>query len=192
MRTGDLVHAAVGTALAAWLVATAANQLPDSRLDRRPGQGRGRLHVYTPNWRFFGPNPGVRDTHLLYRDEVDGRPTEWVEIPVVEDRTWYGLVWNARNRAPKVLFDASQMIIDAAAKSAGELAVIRRTSGYRMLERYLRDHVRHVPGALRTQFMLLTSYPEGEVEQRVIEPTFAAEWIDLVRGDDTVADPRSR
>ncbi|MGP3967491.1 hypothetical protein [Streptomyces sp. 6N223] len=172
MKRDDLVHAAVGTALAAWLVATAANQLPDSRFDRK-------LRVPTPNWRFFGPNPGVKDTHLLYRDTVGERPTDWTEIEVTGDRPWYALAWNAKNRAPKVLFDTTQVIVRAAGRCQGDMAVMRHSPGYLVLERYLRAHVPHAPGATSTQFMLLNSNPVDATEQRAVEPTFASEWIPL-------------
>jgi hypothetical protein len=178
--TGErAVYATVSTGLAAWLVSTAAGQLPDHRFDHLLVQGPLRL-LMTPNWRFFGPNPGMSNSHLLYRDITDGKAAPWREIELTPDRPWYALAWNAGNRAPKVLFDALQVIIRVANESSADLDRIARSPGYRILQRYLTTRVPHEPGTDHTQFMLLRAHPERG-ERQEVEPMFASEHIPLGR-----------
>ncbi|RKN35812.1 hypothetical protein [Streptomyces hoynatensis] len=175
MNRQRVVYGAVSAGLTAWLIATAADQLPDRRFDGLLGKGRWRIP--TPNWRFFGPNPGVADTHLLYRDLTAGVPGAWAEVEVTAGRQWYTVAWNARNRAPKVLFDSLQTLIVSAGQFSGDMRRLSVTPAYRLLGRYLTSRVDHVPGADHTQFLLLRSHPEGGT--RVVEPMFASEHIRL-------------
>jgi hypothetical protein len=177
MNRECVVSSAVTAGLAGLLLATAVNNVPDHRFDRLVGLGRWR--VPTPNWRFFGPNPGVSDDHLLYRDITDGEPGQWAEIEMAAERPWYGLAWNPKNRPPKVLFDAISMIARAASHFAGDMTRIPRTAGYRFLECYIRDYVPHDPRAADTQFMLLRSHPDGTAEKRRVNPVFASEYVPL-------------
>ncbi|MFI1760252.1 hypothetical protein [Streptomyces sp. NPDC020571] len=179
--------AAVTTSLAAWLVATAVAQIPEQRFDGL--LRRGKLRIPTPNWRFFGPNPGVKDAHLLYRDITDGKPGEWAEVPIVQDRTWYALAWNARNRSPKALFDATQHTLAQAVAFGSKVLPVTTASGYRLLARYIQLHLPHAPGATRSQFMLLHSYPTSP-EDRHIEPVFVSLEFPL-EGDVTPAEAPS-
>ncbi|GCD35928.1 hypothetical protein OEIGOIKO_03679 [Streptomyces chrestomyceticus JCM 4735] len=174
--------AAVTTSLAAWLVATAAAQLPETRFDNI--LWCGKLRIPTPNWRFFGPNPGVKDCHLLYRDITDGEPGEWQEIPVTRDRPWYALAWNARNRSPKALFDAIQGIRSRAAAAGSELAPVVWSPGYRLLSGYIQHHLPHADGASHSQFLLMHSYLTAP-EHRQIEPFFVSEEISLPTAEAT-------
>jgi hypothetical protein len=186
MNWERVLYSAVRTGLAAWLLATAANQLPDSRFDGLLAMGRWR--VRTPNWRFFGPNPGVEDTHVLYRDIVGGTPGTWAELVVPAERPWYGLAWNPKNRAPKTIFDSLQMITRAANLFAGDMARIPRSVGYRFLERYICEYVSHDPHAEYTQFMMLRSHPESTMERREVEPVFASEYVPLPAAAATTGD----
>ncbi|MFH8798078.1 hypothetical protein ACH4F6_00545 [Streptomyces sp. NPDC017936] len=171
------VYAAVSTGLAAWLVRTAAGQLPDRRFDHLLARGPLRF-LRAPNWRFFGPNPGVSDSHLLYRDITCGTAAPWREIVVTPDRPWYALAWNAGNRAPKVLFDALQVITVVATESSADMDRIAATPGYRILENYLTVRIPHEPDADHTQFMLLRAHPEHG-QRHAVEPVFASEHIPL-------------
>ncbi|MFD6170238.1 hypothetical protein [Streptomyces coeruleorubidus] len=180
--------AAVTTSLATWLVATAVAQIPEQRFDGL--LRRGKMRIPTPNWRFFGPNPGVKDNHLLYRDLVDGKPGEWTEVPIVQDRPWYALAWNARNRSPKALFDATQHALTYAVAFGSEVLPVTTATGYRLLARYIQLHLPHAEEASHSQFMLLHSYPTSP-EDRQIEPVFVSMEFPL-EGDVTPAEAPSR
>ncbi|MGP8300047.1 hypothetical protein ACTPOK_19380 [Streptomyces inhibens] len=171
MNTERVKTVAVTASLAAWLVATAAAQLPERRFDDL--LRRGMWRIPTPNWRFFGPNPGVKDNHLLYRDITDGTPGEWVEVPITTDRPWYALAWNARNRSPKALFDASQDTIARAAAFGSDVRPVAWGAGYRLLSRYIQLHLPHAEGASHSQFLLMQSYPTSPAD-RSIEPVFVS------------------
>ncbi|WP_158858024.1 hypothetical protein [Streptomyces sp. NRRL B-1347] len=167
--------ALVTAGLAGWLVLTAAGQLPDHRFDALLQRGRWRIPV--PNWRFFGPNPGVTNTHLLYRDFCANRPSIWRDLEVGEDRPWYGLVWNPRNRAPKSIFDASQRTIVAiSSHDTGQR--VTDTSDYIFLSRYVQRHAPHEPGASETQFLLVES-KALDTSNEQITPAFASERLPL-------------
>ncbi|EXU61864.1 hypothetical protein Z951_44765 [Streptomyces sp. PRh5] len=171
------MYATVSTGLAVWLVNTAAGQLPDQRFDHLLARGPLRL-FRAPNWRFFGPNPGVSDMHLLYRDITGDTAAPWKEIEAVPDRPWYGLVWNAGNRAPKVVFDALGVILKAANESSADLPHIVCSPGYRLMQRYLTTQIPHESGADHTQFMMLQGHRERG-DQYAVQPMFASEHIPL-------------
>ena len=64
-----------------------------------------------PIWTFFAPKPGVKDTHLLYRDKcVDGSLSDWVEIPVFERRRFYHFIWNPNKRINKLIVDSISQV----------------------------------------------------------------------------------
>ncbi|MFJ9612314.1 hypothetical protein [Streptomyces noursei] len=183
VNTERVKTAAVTAALAGWLAATAVAQIPEQRFDGL--LSRGKLRIPTPNWRFFGPNPGTKDNHLLYRDITDGKPGEWTEIPITRDRPWYALAWNARNRSPKALFDASQHVLAQAVAFGAAVLPVTTASGYRLLARYIQLHLPHTEGASHSQFMLLHSYPTSP-EDRHIDPVFVSMEFPL-EGDVTPA-----
>ncbi|GCE02329.1 hypothetical protein [Embleya hyalina] len=177
MNGHRVVYSAVSTGLAAWLVGTVAGQLPDQRFDRLLARGPLRL-LPAPNWRFFGPNPGVDDAHLLYRDITAGTAAPWKEIEVTPDRPWYALAWNAGNRAPKVLLDTLQVIIKVSNDSCADMVRIASSPGYLILQGYLTTRIPHDPGADHTQFMLLRGHPERG-QPYAVEPLFASRHIPL-------------
>jgi hypothetical protein len=59
-----------------------------------------------PEWKFFAPNPGRADYHLLFRDQFpDGTLTDWTEIALITPRSWWMIAWNPEKRGKKALFD---------------------------------------------------------------------------------------
>ena len=59
-----------------------------------------------PEWRFFGPNPGRSDFHLLYRDGLaTGELTGWIEVPLILPRPWHAFAFNPDRRPAKALMD---------------------------------------------------------------------------------------
>lgn len=60
-----------------------------------------------PIWTFFAPNPGMYDTHLLFRDKLEnGDITNWKEVDVVQKRKLYHFIWNPLKRKNKLIIDA--------------------------------------------------------------------------------------
>ena len=92
------------------LIATTLFNTPDSfNLDLRRYVGGWTI----PGWRFFAPNPGVQNVHLLVRtvgaDDWTA-PTPWTDVtPTIEHRL-ANVVLNPRSRGPKALFDAMQQL----------------------------------------------------------------------------------
>lgn len=187
VNTERVKTVAVTASLAAWLAATAVAQIPEQRFDNL--LRRGKVRIPTPNWRFFGPNPGTKDNHLLYRDLTDGKPGEWTEVPIVHDRPWYALAWNARNRPPKALFDATQHTLAQSVAFGSEVLPVTTASGYRLLARYIQLHLPHAEGASHSQFMLLHSFPTSP-KDRHIDPVFVSMEFPL-EGDVTPANAAS-
>jgi hypothetical protein len=61
------------------------------------------LPIYT----FFSPNPGMVDTHVLYRDSTqDGDLSGWEQTPTVIKRSFYHFIWNPEKRLNKLTVDA--------------------------------------------------------------------------------------
>lgn len=59
-----------------------------------------------PDWRFFAPDPGVFDHHLLIRTfATDGSAGTWREIGEVNARKLIHAVWHPEQREEKSLFD---------------------------------------------------------------------------------------
>ncbi|MGD3106610.1 hypothetical protein [Streptomyces sp. YGL11-2] len=189
VNTERVKTAAVTATLAGWLVATAVAQIPEQRFDGLMRRGKW-WRIPTPNWRFFGPNPGVKDSHLLYRDITDGKPGEWAEVPVTRDRPWYALAWNARNRCPKALFDASQHVIAQSIAFGSDVRPVSMGTGYKLLAGYIQRHLPHAEGASHSQFLLMYSHPTNP-EDRHIEPVFVSMEFPLEEDDapDVVAFP---
>jgi len=90
-----------------WLMVTAFSHIPPfqfwvSRFDQ--------FHLI-PRWNFFAPNPGDKDYHLVVRHRcLDGRLTEWQNVPLYVPRPKLACLWHPQKRAAKVLNDAVQSI----------------------------------------------------------------------------------
>ncbi|MFQ6397868.1 hypothetical protein ACLMAJ_31065 [Nocardia sp. KC 131] len=125
----------------------------------------GNRLPHAPDWRFFGPNPGVEDFHLMYRLAGDDSTTEWKEIDLSCRRPWHAMLWNPGTRPSKALFDAIQNVRRAAHESNGDFGRVLEAPGYRLLEASVESVVEPAAGepAARSQFMLLTTRPEPEV-----------------------------
>lgn len=138
--------------LAVWLILSAINQLKVPALES--------LRVYDifallPNWSFFAPRPGTFDYHLLFRDrDSSGRFGGWQEIPLANQRTLWGAVWNPQKRNTKVLTDAVQVI--ASRVTRGSITAIPFSIPYLTVLNYI-SHISCSRGSTHTQFMVLRS-----------------------------------
>jgi hypothetical protein len=64
-----------------------------------------------PRWTFFAPNPGVKDYHLVVRDQTSNLVlSEWKTVTFGPDRRWFNLLWHPHKRARKILSDAVQSL----------------------------------------------------------------------------------
>jgi hypothetical protein len=67
---------------------------------------RHDLFMLLPRWTFFAPRPGISDYHLLYRDQLeDGSLSNWVEIPITDERKLFSFLWNPEKKSKKILSD---------------------------------------------------------------------------------------
>src|SRR5699024_10459094 len=114
----------------------------------------------------FAPNPGVHDTHLLARDELDdGSLTPWKECQPAPKRSLRDAVWYPDRRAEKVILDAVGEAIrafndDALAKKED----VQVSVTYLVLLNYVTHSWPHAENAVRTQFLIArsTGYEQGE------------------------------
>lgn len=120
----------------------------------RPARTRSRwdrFHLVIPDWRFFAPDPGVYDHHLLVRGLNDaGEAGPWREITGIEDRQPLHAFWNPGQRGDKAVFDV-----------CAEL--------FRFVERHRGDHIPADELANRVQlsvaYLTLLNYVAGRIEE---------------------------
>lgn len=156
----------VGALVTAWGVATTLHNLPDQKFNLQLPWSRVGLTV--PNWRFFGPNPGISDSHLLVRVfDIDGTVSEWSELPLAHHRPPWALLWNPGSRGPKALFDLIQAVMSLSMKSGGPFGSIENSPPYRMLEDHVRLHTEAGDTTASVQFMLLQSTPDRNGEREL-------------------------
>jgi hypothetical protein len=175
MRIDRALYTGVAVGLATHVVLTVIENSPDTKVRFST---RSKLLSKLPQWRFFAPNPGVDNTHLMYRTrtrtgEEWGR---WEEIPFTNPIKWYALVWNPGSRAPKALFDTVEQL-RVTAGLGGSYDWTTGTPAYRLLEDVIRDlcvnkGVGRGADAAHFQFMILTTRP-GETHS-VMQPVLVS------------------
>ncbi|MFE5946323.1 hypothetical protein [Streptomyces sp. NPDC056480] len=168
---GGAATVAVG-ALAAHLVATVLQNTPDSyNQDMRTFTGGWPI----PGWRFFAPNPGVQNVHLLVRETTDDGPTPWRDVTPVVPHGWTQVLYNPRSRGPKALFDAMQQLSIMSANQA-DFSWVTQSLPYDLVLAASRAAVGEDARAL--QFLLMNVFPSAPADQRM-KPILTSEWIPL-------------
>jgi len=164
------------------LIATTLFNTPDSfNLDLRRYVGGWTI----PGWRFFAPNPGVQNVHLLVRtvgaDDWTA-PTPWTDVtPTIEHRL-VNVVLNPRSRGPKALFDAMQQLSVMKANYS-RFDWITSSTAYELVTDAARGLLPHgVDG--RFQFLLMNYFPAAAEGQRM-QPILISEWEDARPGPKT-------
>lgn len=155
----------VGVILLSHLVVTAFDNLPTSQVSIGM-----RMPVFKkiPQWRFFAPNPGVENLHIMYRTGVEGDWGRWREISFGKKWKFYSAAWNPGGRASKALFDvAYQLRILAGFGSAFDWVL--ESEGYRLMIDLVQSLCLAQNKAGSFQFMILAAMPdEGEAGMKPI------------------------
>lgn len=145
----------VGAILSAHIVLTALDNLPDTKVSlgtRLPWLRK------TPQWRFFAPNPGMEDLHVLYRRDTDGTWSKWTELVFASRTRFYSAAWNPGSRASKALFDtAHQLRTLAGFGSSFEWAL--GSEGYSLVSEVVLDRCTADGATGSFQFMVLAAVP---------------------------------
>lgn len=161
----------VTLALGSWLAATAVSQHPLRAFDGvRSGLRRWGLLV--PDWRFFAPEPGRWDDHLMVRHtDEDGNPTPWRSVSSYEPRRLRQSVYFPENRIEKALNDTTGVLMTRLAANEGDITALLE---YQILRGVAEGHVRaeHAGRPLPSgfQFLLLrdTGYDDSELTLRLV------------------------
>ncbi|MFG1945693.1 hypothetical protein [Nonomuraea sp. NPDC048826] len=153
--------------LGTWFALSFVKQDPTRKLkldwiDKIDGNG-----MLLPDWRFFAPNPGMWDNHLLYRDELDdGTVTPWKEVLSTSDRFWLHILWYPDRRDEKALFDLvgqiARTVVDPEFTRPRDIQV---TTPYLLLLNYVIHRQPHHRHAKNTQFFISRSTGRDDSEQ---------------------------
>lgn len=117
MATGSRI--AWSTFFAGWFLASVAGQ----KLWRaqRTRSKWDRLHMMLPDWRFFAPDPGVYDHHILVRvTSESGLKSSWKEITDVGERRLRHTLWHPEQRKEKAVFDVCAELFRYVERSRAE------------------------------------------------------------------------
>lgn len=128
-----------------------------------------------PGWRFFAPNPGVQNVHLLVRERAraTAEPTPWTDITPAGEHGWLRVLWNPGSRGPKALFDAMQQLTVMSANHA-DFAWVRQSTPYELVSSVVRAGRRQYAGEL--QFLLVNVFPAAPPEGR-FKPIVTSAWL---------------
>ncbi len=95
--------ATVGLVLTLWFLASVVHQFDPPRWSRISRHDR---YALLPRWRFFAPNPGRDDRHLVVRDEVvPGVAGRWRPVALDESKRSWRWLWQPSRYGSKALSD---------------------------------------------------------------------------------------
>ena len=107
-----------------------------------------------PEWRFFAPNPGRNDFHLLFRDRFqDGSLGHWTELQTLTVRPWWHAFWNPHKRRNKALLDA---VVELSSLIARLEPGVQVSLPYLAILSHVSDVRRSIPPEF-VQFMIMYS-----------------------------------
>lgn len=169
-RTGQVVRRSWRTTavlgLSGWLSATVLAQHPLRTFDRvRVLRGR-RLPL--PDWRFFAPEPGRWDNHVLVREvAADGTASAWREVGGFQLRRWWHAMYFPEHRREKALIDATDLLMRQLVGPPVELV---DTPEYALLRSFVEGVVRReAAGDLPAGFQFLLVRDAGhDVDDDVV------------------------
>lgn len=167
-----LVRGFVSSLLGAWVALTMLKQITKqsafvNRVDP--------FNTFVPVFRFFGPTPGMTDTHLLVRAKLsNGTLGPWREIEAGSgDRRWRHVLWAPERRASKALVDIARTLGRRRHLKDSDLKI---SLPYRALVKVALG-VDHDPGSVAAQFALGRSAGFDPTEEPTM--TFISEFHDL-------------
>ncbi len=164
---------AAAVAITAHLVATSLFNTPDSfNLDLRRYVGGWTV----PGWRFFAPNPGVQNVHLLVRTRGGSTrtaPSDWVDVTPTIRHGFWNVLMNPKSRGPKALFDAMQQLSVMKANYSQFDWMVSSTA-YELV----RDAASGLVSggdSQEFQFLLMNYFPAAPPEKRM-QPILVSRW----------------
>ncbi|SMX73782.1 hypothetical protein BAURA86_00574 [Brevibacterium aurantiacum] len=164
--------AAIG-AIGAHVAATALQNTPDSyNLDMRPYVGGWTV----PGWRFFAPNPGNQNVHVLVRTrDVEGtQVSDWKDVTPPVHHSVFNVLINPRSRGPKALFDAMQQLTVMRDNYAG-LDWIFKSLPYELVADTCRGLIQDAVGP-QFQYLLMNYVPSASEGERM-QPILVSQWL---------------
>ena len=142
--------------LAAWLLVSIVSQF-----DAVPWIKQRDVFSLIPRWSFFAPRPGTFDYHLLYRDFLaENQYSQWQEIPLADERSLHGAIWNPDKRGKKALSDTVRSLTRL--QQTSRPAALPLSIPYLTALNYVSAQ-RHEAGATATQFMIVRT--DGFVDE---------------------------
>jgi hypothetical protein len=127
------------------------------------------LFMLLPRWTFFAPMPGMSDYHLLYRDQLeDDRLSDWVEIPITEERKLYSFIWNPEKKSKKILSDVVASLVEFSQMGVREGPVLMLSLPYLILLNVVVHHDQKRVG-IKRQFIVVEKFrQDGNPTIRVL------------------------
>jgi hypothetical protein len=127
------------------------------------------VFMLLPRWTFFAPRPGMSDYHLLYRDQLEnGLLSDWVEIPITEERKLYSFLWNPEKKSKKILSDVVASLLQLGQSGVRESTALMLSLPYLILLNVVVHHDQRRAGTQR-QFVLVEKFRhEGNPTIRVL------------------------
>jgi hypothetical protein len=110
----QLVVGAILLLLVVWAIGTAIRVHKPTRTKMKQYLGESGM-LLVPSYRFFAPEPGKYDFHLLYRERLDDDTvTDWQHCNDLTDLpTRLHWIWNPKMYDTKAMFDYAQSLYDA-------------------------------------------------------------------------------
>lgn len=142
-----------------------------------------RFGLAIPNYRFFGPNPGVHDLNLLVRHRHrDGSVTGWNQVVVTQERSLVHTVWAPFRRPEKAINDAVREIYRTGS-SVLSADFLPTTMAYKLLLNVVRNQAPHDSTAADVQFAVCQL---ADHEPRLApQITYVSAFHDLATADIT-------
>lgn len=129
-----------------------------------------------PHWRFFAPNPGTSNHHILYRAKENNREQwgDWEELIPSIKPNMLSAIWNPNGRYLKANFDMTNLLISMI-NSGASFELIKTSETYLIITEILRNQLESL-NVTEFQFLVATStYDKSAKNSFIFEPKFFSE-----------------